>query len=376
MKKLQQKIILLLIICTANIHLFSQIKVDIHLRADSSTVKKYKRKYLENNKVFLPMFFGTYKILETENADKLRGQIIEKIELYDTDYPKNQDLSLLNKKRLFSLFMLIPWAFDNDLIKWEYIKQTGAKTSEQAAKYFHGFVITYRPASTASSIIGEKEFLKNVISGKEKMKDSTIFKIFNRHKKWDKMAVVCDFTGSMSPYVAEILLWHVLTSKDKRVKSFTFFNDGDQTPDNQKIVGKTGGIYSTDNVKIDTILNTALTTISNGYGGDSPENDVEAIISTIKKYPDSENIILIADNLANMRDTSLISLINKPVKVILCGTKNGVNTQFLQLAFKTKGSIHTIEDDIEDMSKINDGETFIISGKKYKLQKDKFILIN
>ena len=190
------------------------------------------------------------------------------------------------------------------------------------------------------------------------------------------MLVVGDFTGSMSPYIAQVLIWHSLNIQKKAVMNFVFFNDGDMTLDSKKVIGKTGGIYDCTADNLDTVLNTAIKTITNGFGGDSPENDVEAILYGIEKFPKCEEIILIADNWANMRDYSLISKIKKPVRVILCGAQTAVNIQYLDLALQTKGSIHTIEEDIEDLVKITEGKTIKIGKKSFRMSKGKFVPID
>ena len=100
-----------------------------------------------------------------------------------------------------------------------------------------------------------------------------------------------------------------------------------------------------------------------GNGGDPEENDVEAILKGIQKYPDFKNLILIADNNSCMRDYCLVKDIKVPVKVVLCGTYSGINPQYINLAYKTKGSIHTIEDDISDFyNRTNTDATFMIDG--------------
>jgi hypothetical protein len=82
---------------------------------------------------------------------------------------------------------------------------------------------------------------------------------------------------------------------------------------------------------------------------------------------------MIADNFANVKDIELMKRINKPVHIIICGTGNFmVNTDYLDLARATKGSIHSVEQDIENLININEGQTIDFDGKKYILQKGKF----
>lgn len=207
--------------------------------------------------------------------------------------------------------------------------------------------------------------------------DSTIFKIFNRNKNWDKMSVICDFTGSMSPYTVQLLVWHKLNLKSNqhRIEYFTFFNDGDNKSDFNKQIGKTGGIYHSKADNFDDIKELATTTIRNGYGGDTPENNIEAVLEAIDKCPNCNDIIMIADNFASPRDIALLSKVNKPIKIILCGTFGGINTSYLNIIRQNKGSLHTIENDILDLMNLNEGEKISIGEYNYKIKDGRFIRI-
>jgi hypothetical protein len=111
----------------------------------------------------------------------------------------------------------------------------------------------------------------------------------------------------------------------------------------------------------------------NGGGGDSPENSVEALINASGFCPECEDIIMIADNYATPRDLKLIKQVNKPVKLILCGTQNGINTLYLDFLRANKGSLHTMEKDILDLAILKEGETIEINGKTYQIKHGSFV---
>jgi hypothetical protein len=215
------------------------------------------------------------------------------------------------------------------------------------------------------------------LKGKDILKDSTYIKVMNRNK-WQDVAIVNDFTSSMSPYIAEVLVWHSLNIQKRisLINGYTFFNDGNLTPDDKKIIGKTGGIYNTASQNLDSVLNTAVNTIEHGGGGDNEENNVEALIEAQKQFPKARGLVMVADNWANMRDTALISQVKLPVKVVLCGALSSINTQYIDLAYRTKGSIHTIEEDIVDLRKITEGKVIIINKKRYRLIKGSFEMVD
>lgn len=207
--------------------------------------------------------------------------------------------------------------------------------------------------------------------------DSAVIKTLNRNRKWKNMLVICDFTGSMSPYTSQLLVWHKLNlqTKSSGIKYFTFFNDGDSKSTGAKIIGATGGIYSLESANFDEVAKLALTTMSKGNGGDTPENNIEAVLKGIEDCPDCEEIIMIGDNFATPRDLSLLSEVKKPIRLILCGTFAGINTAYLDMVRSNKGSLHTMEEDIINLMGLNEGSEIAIGGKLYKIEKGQFVSI-
>jgi hypothetical protein len=215
---------------------------------------------------------------------------------------------------------------------------------------------------------------KNAMSFvKRNLGDSTIFAVLGRHKNWNEIAFVCDVTGSMSSYSTQLLIWYKLNCMTNTIRYFTFFNDGDNKADKKKKIGSIGGIYNIEAGNYDAVEMMIQNAMKAGSGGDAPENNCEALIETIKKNPNAKEYVMIADNFANIKDIELIKQINKPVHIIICGTSNFmVNTDYLDLALATKGSIHSIENDIENLKNVNEGQTITFEGKKYILQNGKF----
>ena len=56
-----------------------------------------------------------------------------------------------------------------------------------------------------------------------------------------------------------------------------------------------------------------------------------------------------------------------PISIIICGVNSVINTKYLEIAYATNGSIHTIEEDLDEMGKLNEGQVFKIGGLKYRL---------
>ena len=310
-----------------------------------------------------------------------------------TQYPKNINFWLTNyhtllAQRLKNLFKLSP-DLNSEQTKFKILLQTSCNTDDEAKKMFHGIAIHLAPTKSEpvkqqENIIKQQVYddtLKNnkhtdqntittrkinsFIANNGGITDSVVYKIFSRHPEWDNCLVIMDWTGSMYPYGAQAVLWHSLNLKQSGIKYFVFFNDGNM--EKRKKIGRTRGVYFEKAENINKIIGLLSKVKAKGNGGDPEENDVEAILKGIQKYPDFKNLILIADNNSCMRDYCLVKDVKVPVKVVLCGTYSGINPQYINLAYKTKGSIHTIEDDISDFyNRTNTDATFMIDGSEYR----------
>jgi hypothetical protein len=65
--------------------------------------------------------------------------------------------------------------------------------------------------------------------------------------------------------------------------------------------------------------------------------------------------------------------IYRPIRIILCDTDKGILPEYLEIASKTGGSVHTLKEDIVDLIKKKEGETIVAGGKKYKIQGGKIV---
>lgn len=240
----------------------------------------------------------------------------------------------------------------NDLpeeISFQLKGRNGVEKTELLVEYFEDLLKdTIESKVTSAFLETHSHLIKKFIATYGNSNDSIVYKVFERNPQWKNALVVSDWTGSMYQHGAQALLWHTLNFERSGIQYFTLFNDGDAKLSNDKVVGETGGIYFEKANKIDKLLKLYQLVILKGYGGDGPENDLEAILKGIEKYPIHSEIILIADNNACVRDMELLEFIEHPVRVVLCGHNeyNGINPQYIEIAQKTGGSIHTIDMDI------------------------------
>lgn len=337
------------------------------------------------------MSYGEDAIISEKDRKILVEAQIISVDLVYTDFPKGQDLTSLNTHRIQKMYDFRKELVTNSDIKWRIIKQTSCTNEAEARVLFHGIVVHYKPIQDKeiieldlrglSAIPKNGDSLKSLVSKENpygiKLLDSTIIKALERNSSWKNMVIVADMTGSMSPYATQLLVWFQLIMKDKRIKQVVFFNDGDSKNTAAKRIGSTGGIYMADTVSYSNILATATKTISKGSGGDCPENNCEALIESINKNPGVKEIIMIADNFAAIKDIILVDKITVPIRIILCGTGYlPIHVDYLTLARKTGGSIHTIAEDIDKLSALNEGQIIKIGLTKYQVIGGAFIRIS
>ncbi|GAB5538433.1 MAG: hypothetical protein Salg2KO_05360 [Salibacteraceae bacterium] len=201
--------------------------------------------------------------------------------------------------------------------------------------------------------------------------DSTVVKVLNRND-WNHMSIIADLTGSMSDYTVQILFWLriELQMDAPRVNEVVFFNDGNRKSSKLKYIGNTGGIYTSKSDDYKEIEQMAMACMRAGNGGDTPENNLEAVLSAMANCTDCEEFILIADNLATPRDLTLVSKVGRPIRVIACGKTDEINTAYMNIARQTNGSLHTFSEDLSNLADIKEGTQFSFQGIEYEVRND------
>lgn len=237
-----------------------------------------------------------------------------------------------------------------------------------SSSYNNGFELT-KAAIEKKALSERKKAIKdNKYFEKQNM---TVCAVLQRHPEWNKKAIVTDITGSMSPYFKEVLLWHAMKLIEDPGAHYTFFNDGDSKPTHEKIIGSTGGIYSSKG-DLKSMIKALKEGTSNGYGGDGPENDIEGLINASKEKTPGE-LILVADNYSSVRDIKLLTKLKVPVRIIVCGSTNSIHEDYLQLAYATGGSIHTLKADYLNLKAKIRNNSINIGGSVYLYNRGKFI---
>lgn len=367
-------IITTLFLLVGMIHTFAQMTSAAQLlkELEEKQVSYFDLNSLSDNQLFVRMPYASHEFVNFPGAHVFRGLDIVRVDLVYTMFPKDNDQRQfrLNQNRIIALTRKLKTLEALPLENWGLIAQNACENEAMARSCPHGFVITFSEPHDLPDFTREEKLVEMI------EKDSTVITALERNGDWKKMLVVTDLTGSMSPYTAQLLLWFKLAHNTGRVEQLVFFNDGDEKSDSLKAIGQTGGIYSIKPKSFDEIAQLANRVVERGTGGDEPENNVEALLYGLKICPQCEEVIMIADNWASPRDTVLLKQVKKPIRIILCGTDEGVNVDYLNLARETGGSVHTIEEDLYNLLELNEGneiqigkEIFVVKNGKFELLK-------
>jgi hypothetical protein len=342
--------------------------------------------------------YAKYKIIDKNKWTPYdTSKIVYKIDIIYTKYPRKRVDWITNyyellANRLIELFS-IDSSLNNKNIEFNTVLQSNCFTATATKQMYHGIVIYYKNKSELTNnelnkfknklpngeryLFDQKKnlppLLKNLkINDSISVDENKIFDIINnmnllddistadvinvleRHPKWNNMVVVMDWTGSMYAYSGQAILWHSLNFKKQKISKFVFFNDGDNKKTEEKILGSTGGIYAFDSNNLEKIIEAMYIITQNGKGGDWPENNIEALLYAQNKWENTKELFLIADNRANVRDLSLLENLKIPVHVILCGKGFSYHIHYLNLAYQTGGTIHTIDQDVENFNELNE----------------------
>ncbi|MDX1940102.1 MAG: hypothetical protein SFU99_06090 [Saprospiraceae bacterium] len=360
------------LIVVGTMYVLAQPADQILKTANKTYIERFDLEKLSERQLFIPMPYAGHQFLRFPGSHIFYGLTIERVDLVYTAFPQNNEKRQyrLNFNRIKELSLKYPDISEIPIGNWGIIVQNACTNETKARALPHGFLLTFTEPHDIADFTKEEKLVE-MIDG-----DSTVISTLERNKDWKKMLVVTDLTGSMSPYTAQLLLWFKLVQNTGRVEQLVFFNDGNNKSDSLKIIGNTGGVYGIKPKDFNEIAALANQVVESGSGGDEPENNVEALLYGLELCPQCNEIIMIADNWATPRDIELLQKVNKPVRIILCGTDEGINVDYLNLARQTSGSVHTIEEDIYNLLEMSEGqevkigkEIFIIKNGKFELLK-------
>ena len=355
-------------------------------RAPRRVVKRFHPGGPKSGRTLLAISYKD-QIFDRRGFAKFRGiiQPVERITYVYSNCLRSNQLKVFvrNKRNLNALQYSAPGLFTDPMIRWDILEQRDCTGEGDAAKLFHGFIITTFTRPDPKERENDKKIFTDLLAGKEitphrpgdqyNPRHNTVTRVLTRNTTWNHMLIVSDLTGSMGPYVGRLLLWQKQNAHLKRAKHFVFFNDGDKKKSSEKKAGVTGGIYQTGAENLNDIIKRAIEATAGGTGGDLQENDVEALLKGVQACPACQSLVLVADLRSPMRDFKLHSRILKPVKIILCGKGRTINLEYLDLARNSGGSLHTYDKDFTSIASMQENDTINIMGYTYMVRGGAFI---
>lgn len=216
----------------------------------------------------------------------------------------------------------------------------------------------------------DRPLLNGLTANTKQLKDTALFTLL-ANKPANNIGLVIDVTGSMSPYVAQVLIWLQALQYSKAIKAVTCFNDGNDKATTEKEIGRTGGIYTQVYTSYEALVNMILKAMDAGDGGDLTENAVEAILIAQQKTPDVEELWLVADGWAPVRDIVLANQIQKPVVIFINGPRTFVHEHYVELALKTKGQLILPDGTRVKLQALVDNGFTEILGQQYQLKNNR-----
>jgi len=361
-------------------------------------IEIYKTKEKEQT-IVLENGYASYVFQNDDWPPQGDSVVPTSVNIIFTKYPKERsfwltDYHWLLAKRLEALFALDP-RFNSKAVTFSITLQTACDNEFEAMQLFHGMELGFRPVTDHETDGEEPEAsseeqhltptpptdrnrivvkkIKRFMVQQRYMMDSTVFNAFEHHPEWKNALVVIDWTGSMYGHGSEVILWHALHEEESGIDHVALFNDGDKKKTKKKIPGYTGGVYTADASPVARPLKLFNKVKNKGNGGDSPENDIEALVTGINAFPDAKEVILVADNRSCIRDFLMLQCLDRPIRIILTDTRKGINHQYINLAWKTRGSLHWENGELYDVESAIGSDSLTIQGEKYILSPDGWI---
>lgn len=313
------------------------------------------------------------------------------INLIYTKYPRNKQLWRTNYRglmmdRLKSLFA-IDSSLNSNEIEWNIVLQTSCRTEPEAMKMLHGIEIVFepKPPATAVSEISDslnltadtlplnqpqglaynQRKLAKMVKRVGGQNDTTVQTILERNSNWKNALVVMDWSGSMYPYSLNLMLWHAQNFQKSGITNVVLFTDGE--PGKKGKMGNFGGVYYSEASDLKSVIKLMRNSWNKNFRNSIEENNIEGLFKGATHFPNHDELIMIADNRSCMKDYCLCELVNSPVRIVLCGTEDGINPQYVNLAYRLNGSLHTLESDMQGF------EAYKVAGKNLVIDGWEFV---
>ncbi len=199
--------------------------------------------------------------------------------------------------------------------------------------------------------------------------------LYRNKDQWKSKRIVANIDCSMYQYIDELMVWNYSDTEEQNNNTYWLFNGFQNNSKPSDSGHDRRGIFNVPNNDVEGFCNTVDKIVNFSCGGNRLENVVEALILGAKDKSPNEELLFIADNYSDVSDLYKLKDLTVPVRVLLTASEYGVNEHYLEIAYRTGGSIHTTDEDFnsERLQSLEDGQQLQIGKYNYQFFKGKFL---
>jgi hypothetical protein len=200
--------------------------------------------------------------------------------------------------------------------------------------------------------------------------------MLHRNKaQWKEKRIIANIDCSMYQYIDELLVWNYTDEQEKNGNHYWLFNGFQNKHKGIVDDHHRRGIYQVQQNNVEGFCKTIDKIVNFQCGGNRLENVVEALTIGAQGMRPEEELLFIADNYSDVSDLHRLNELTQPVNVLLTASTYGINEQYLEIAYRTGGSVHTNYEDIpkEKLQSLQDGERLKIGIHQYRFMKGRFL---
>ncbi|MFT4760043.1 MAG: hypothetical protein ACI9XO_002413 [Paraglaciecola sp.] len=199
--------------------------------------------------------------------------------------------------------------------------------------------------------------------------------LYRNKNQWKKKRIVANIDCSMYQYIDELMVWNYTDLSEQNNNTYWLFNGFQNNAETSETNHHKRGVYHVSKNNIEGFFNTIDKIVDFSCSGNRLENVVEALIIGAENKSTEEELLFIADNYSDVSDLDKIADLTTPIRVLLTASEHGINEQYLEIAYKTKGSVHTTKEDVfsKELAALKDGDQLKIGRYRYTFLKGKFL---
>jgi hypothetical protein len=201
--------------------------------------------------------------------------------------------------------------------------------------------------------------------------------LYRNKDQWTAKRIIANIDCSMYQYLDELMVWNYSDEQEQNNNTYWLFNGFQNDSKPSSSGNDRRGIFFVPNNDVAGFCNTVDKIVNFSCGGNRLENVVEALILGAKDKSPEEELLFIADNYSDVSDLNKLQELHVPVRVLLTASEYGVNEHYLEIAYRTGGSIHTIHEDIPSghLQDLEDGEQLQVGKYTYQFFKGRFMKV-